>query len=224
MIEPLIPAVASGIRGSSPARSQLPEGAGTLSISDSSVGAFGRFALQWLDEGWEVVPTRQGSKIAIVKGRHGYNRVPFDRDQVEFLIENDDYRNADLALPLADGIIGLDVDEYDSKTGFQTLKKYAAEHGLEWPLPRTIVITARDKPSGTRLFRVPPDLAWNRKPFGEDGGVEVISSGFYTMAPGSYHGKTGGTYMWYDQREGKDAKRHISVITAARRDALPELA
>jgi hypothetical protein len=52
------------------------------------------------------------------------------------------------------GLVGIDVDAYDTKTGGQTLKEAETRWG---PLPTTYRSSARDDDpvSGIRIFRVP---------------------------------------------------------------------
>ncbi|TFV66092.1 UNVERIFIED_ORG: hypothetical protein E4P37_07940 [Bacillus sp. AZ43] len=112
--------------------------------------------------------------------------------------------DANLALRLQDGIIGIDVDAYGDKPGAATLADHEARLGA---LPATWTITSRDDGvSGIRLYRVPVGLAWPSWLGPTDGGVEIIRTGHrYAVAPHSIHPE-GRPYRWI-AATGEDADR-----------------
>lgn len=118
---------------------------------------------------------------------------------------------ANIAIRLAPGILGLDVDDYDGKGGGDTLDNL--EHRLG-PLPPTWMVTSRtDEVSGTRLYRVPTDRHW---PSQAGPGIDVIRHGHrYLVWRGSLHPE-GRTYDTIHTETGE------SGVTPSA-DELPEL-
>lgn len=97
--------------------------------------------------------------------------------------------NVGLRLPR--NVVGIDVDNYGTKPGGETLALAEAAHG---PLPPTWRTTSRDDGiSGIRLYRVPEGLAWP----GEIGpAIEIIHYGYrYAVAWPSIHPE-GRVYRW----------------------------
>jgi hypothetical protein len=79
---------------------------------------------------------------------------------------------SNIAIHMPDGVVGIDVDHYDGKTGGETLAQLEADIGK---LPATYVSTSRnDGISGIRWFRVEPGLRWPTGP-GKD--IEFIHTG-----------------------------------------------
>ncbi len=116
-----------------------------------------------------------------------------------------------LGLRLPPVVLGLDVDNYDDKTGAATLAEREAAWG---PLPATWRATSRDDGiSGIALFRVPPKLCW---PTDAGPGIEVIRYGHrYVVAPPSQHPEDR-TYRWI----GPDG---AETVMPPRLGDLPEL-
>lgn len=119
-----------------------------------------------------------------------------------------------IALRMPEQIIGLDVDNYDGKTGGATLFDCQMLWG---ELPITYRSTARDDGiSGIRLFRIPTGLSWPGQLPG--GGVELIRWDHrYCMCWPSVHPKTLGVYRWFDP----NGAILINVVPSP--DALPAL-
>lgn len=130
-------------------------------------------------------------------GWHGL--VPSGADVEEWCVDPP-YRN--LGLRLADGVLGIDVDAYDGKSGRLTLAQLERELGK---LPPTVRSTSRtDGVSGIRLYRVDGGQAWVGKVSATHGdgsvteGIELVHYGHrYVMAWPSLH-PAGGTYGWLD--------------------------
>jgi hypothetical protein len=141
------------------------------------------------------------AKVLLAKGLSGYageqltlaevrqaiaGDLSYERDGVQLLHPWQPNRNLGLRMP--PGVIGIDVDDYDGKTGAVTLRELEDKAGQR--LPATWVLTAReDKASGIRLFRIPADTK-----LADQTDIEMIQRHHrYAMAAGSLH-KTGKIY------------------------------
>lgn len=114
-----------------------------------------------------------------------------------------------IALRMPDGVIGIDVDQYEKagtqKHGAETLAAYVAQWG---PLPPTWTSTARDPggPSRIYLFRVPAQRYATRLATSTTGDVEIIQRHHrYAVVWPSSH-KDAGTYTWYDPTGAPSAR------------------
>lgn len=98
-----------------------------------------------------------------------------------------------IGLRLPRHVLGIDVDDYDTKTGGRTLADHEARFG---PLPATWVAGSRgDGVSGIRLYAVPEGMHWPGELRG--GGVELIQHKHrYAMVWPSIHPDTGRRYEW----------------------------
>jgi hypothetical protein len=106
-----------------------------------------------------------------------------------------DYQAAsNIAIHMPDGVVGIDVDHYNGKTGGTTLAQLEQELG---PLPATYISTSRDDGvSGIRWYCVEPGLRWPTGP-GKD--IEFVRKGHrYAIVWPSIHPKTEQQYKWYD--------------------------
>lgn len=109
------------------------------------------------------------------------------------------HKNANIALWLGPGLLGIDVDAY-KKDGRETLAAIEADLG---PLPDTWTSSARaDGQSGIRVYRVPVEMTWPGK-LGP--GIETIHVGHrYLVAPPSIHPELTAEhgepvpYQWYE--------------------------
>ena len=86
--------------------------------------------------------------------------------------------DTNIALRLSEGVLGIDVDDYDGRAGGSTLRRLVELCG---PLPPTVRSSSRDDGlSGIYLYRVPVGLPWVGvvdvgQPDGEiTGGIELI--------------------------------------------------
>ncbi|ETT28770.1 DNA primase/helicase [Rhodococcus aetherivorans] len=108
--------------------------------------------------------------------------------------------SSNLGLRLDYGIVGIDVDAYDAKTGGQTLKEAETRWG---PLPRTYRSSSRldDKTSGIRVFRAPEDVMFQSRiafPDSAIGDVEIVQPHHrFVITWPSIHPKTGQQYRWF---------------------------
>jgi hypothetical protein len=124
-------------------------------------GPYGRSAGPYLKLGYSPVPLPPGQKYPPPKGWTGVGAPMADLEQVCLWERSDP--DANVALRLPDGVIGIDLDLYDDPTKDHP----AAERQAAWRelvdrlglLPESPRSTCRDDGiSGIRLYRVP--LAW----------------------------------------------------------------
>jgi hypothetical protein len=111
----------------------------------------------------------------------------------------DAFPQGNLCLRVPDGVVGIDVDNYESKTGAAAFAEAVRRWG---PLPATVRSTSReDGVSGIRLFRVPPGTLleqWIVFPELGIGDIEIIQHHHrYVIAWPSYHPE-GRPYWWLD--------------------------
>ncbi|MCZ4536237.1 bifunctional DNA primase/polymerase [Gordonia terrae] len=183
----------------------------------SAVGHFAHVVRQsYLDTGWHcTLPLPEGMKYPPPDDTTGNKPYP-DANEITELWSGAVRPNLGLRMPrfTVDGnafeVIGLDVDDYDDKHGYETLRDLVDELG---PLPMTYRSTSRDpdNPSGIRFFLVPADLKWKGKP-GPD--IEVIQRTHrYAVAWPSTNPDSGGTYTWYDlDEQPMDGPPHVADL------------
>ncbi|MGW1063339.1 bifunctional DNA primase/polymerase [Streptomyces aureus] len=159
-----------------------------------------------------VVPATKHPALKGMTGRNGAQTRPGQYDRPAVMA---DYAGHNVGLRLAPGLVGIDVDDYEAKTGGATL---AALEGRLGALPPTFSSTARgDGPSRIRLYRVPEDCGELAGIAGPD--IEVIQHHHrYTVVWPSVHPKTGTVYRWYAP-DGAS----LPDGTVPRMDALPAL-
>ncbi|NAE18327.1 bifunctional DNA primase/polymerase, partial [Enterococcus hirae] len=176
-----------------------------------TTGPYGHAAGLYWTAGWRgVLPLPPHRKASPPPGWTG--RTTTWPSYPDLAAWTDEHADGNLALRLPHHVIGIDVDNYDTKTGGTTLTALEAAFGH---LPPTWRTTSRDdRVSGIRLYRVPEGLAW---PGDLGAGIEIIQwSHRYALAWPSIHPE-GRTYRWIDPA-GHDA---IGVIPAP--DDLPDL-
>lgn len=185
------------------------DGPGAQQVYSSSIpknpyqsAAPGYFKFGWVD----AIPMNgkpgQG-KLPGVSGFTGYEGKPVGYVQMMEWVES--YmggRNIGLRMP--EHVVGIDVDDYDGKTGG---KSWAAAVAALGEPPATYSTTSRgpDQQARIRLYRLPIGRTPYRgvekefgKRFGED--VEIIHRGWrHIMVYPSIHPTTGAVYRWYDQ-------------------------
>lgn len=169
---------------------------------------YGDSATAYYERGWSPLPLPRGEKTSPPSGTTGVTGKWPTLDDVE--VWANQHPNGNVGLRLPDGVIGIDVDDYDGKNGGATLAALEAEYGA---LPPTWTSSSRGYgTSGIRVFRVPVGMAF---PGGLGDGIDVIQHHHrYIVAAPSMH-PNGGRYMWYDH-EGKPT-------TPPRVGDLPEL-
>ena len=142
------------------------------------------------DAGWTgVLPLPPKKKSPPPTGYTGWNGKDPSPKMIETWCNETvgDFQAAsNIAIHMPDGVVGIDVDHYNGKTGGTTLRKTKQELG---PLPDTYISTSRDDGvSGIRWYRVEPGLRWPTGP-GKD--IEFIHKGHrYAVVWPSIHPKT----------------------------------
>lgn len=125
--------------------------------------------------GWpSVLPLARGTKFPPPTGYTGNDgAVPSYADMMTWA-DSDKYRDGNLALRMI-GMCGIDVDDYDGKTGGATIAEGEKRSGK---LPPTFRSTSRsDDVSGIRLYRIPDGVKLVEKigfPELGLGGVEIL--------------------------------------------------
>ena len=158
-----------------------------------------------LDAGWAgVLPLPRQKKSPPPSGYTGWNGKDPSAKMIETWCNETvgDYQAAsNIAIHTPDGVIDVDVDHYNGKTGGDTLAQLEAELG---ELPPTYKSTSRDDGvSGILWYRVKPGLRWPTGP-GKD--IEFIHKGHrYAVVWPSIHPDTGNRYIWIDQHDGDEA-------------------
>lgn len=162
---------------------------------------FADAADEYLAEGWHPFPayhTREKSKAPCVKAWYvdDKKRSVIGWDAVDVTPElvagwKAEYPASHIGLRVPRTVLGIDVDDYDGKTGGARLRHLAVQFGA---LPRTWISTSRRDGSGIWLFRVDDSAQF---PNGLGDGIDIVRwcSRFVFAAP-STHPKTGAPYGW----------------------------
>ncbi|WP_344450834.1 bifunctional DNA primase/polymerase [Actinocorallia aurantiaca] len=144
-------------------------------------------AVTYLDKGWEPLLLPPGEKFPPPKGRTGADGIAATRGEIEDEIRACPKGNLGVRMP--EGVVGLDVDDYGTKSGGVTLAALEAKLG---PLPYSPKSSSRDGVSGIRFYRVPADVPLR------DGldGIDIIKHTHrYAVVWPSLHPE-GRTYRW----------------------------
>ncbi len=155
------------------------------------------------DAGWPVFQLPHKDKFPPPPGTTGWSGVDADVRQIDRFT-----KNANVGLRMPHGVMGIDVDHYDKKSGGTTLLELEARLGA---LPESPVLTSRDDGvSGIRFFSVPQDTVLT----GVLGpGIEVIQRHHrYAVAAGSVHPKTGKPYRWLFHGDEIDAIPRVADL------------
>jgi Bifunctional DNA primase/polymerase, N-terminal/AAA domain len=167
---------------------------------DSDDRIYARGATLYWEAGWHSpLPFPPGRKSPPLKGWTGHDGKWPDGEQIATWAQERP-RLSNLALRVNYGLIGIDVDAYDAKTGGLTLKEAESRWG---PLPPTWRSTARvdDDVSGIRVYRAPVDAFFRSVIQFKDMGladIEIIQPHHrYVTAWPSIHPKIGQQYRWF---------------------------
>jgi hypothetical protein len=150
--------------------------------------------------GWHApLPFLPGTKSPPLAGWTGHDGLWPDEHQIDQWARERPLLS-NLGLRLNYGLIGIDVDAYDAKTGGRTLKEAESRWG---PLPPTYRSSSRihDEVSGIRVFRVPVGVYFRGmigfKELGI-GDIEIVQPHHrVVIAWPSIHPKTGQQYRWF---------------------------
>ena len=172
-------------------------------VTDLSKNApFATAAQKYRDAGWRgVLPLHPKDKNPEVSGFHGKGAPYVDDDTLKNWVKT--YQRSNIGLRLAGiarkgfEVIGIDVDHYDNKTGYDQLLELEQKYGQ---LPATWISTARsDGKSGIRFFLVPKGFEFSGKAAKH---IDICSKGQrYAAVWPSMHPDAGrdgiGQYMWH---------------------------
>jgi Bifunctional DNA primase/polymerase, N-terminal/AAA domain len=161
---------------------------------------YARGAPLYWQAGWHApLPYPPGAKAPPLTGWTGYDgRWPNEAQISQWSRERSPLSNVGLRVNY--GLVGIDVDAYEPKTGGRTLAKAESVWG---PLPPTWRSTARidDEVSGIRVFRVPVSVFFRSEIKFKElglGDIETIQPHLrHVTAWPSTHPKTGQRYRWY---------------------------
>lgn len=149
--------------------------------------------------GWWPLPLPARSKKHPPKGYTGADgRQPSVDDLNTWMRTSPD---GNVAVRLPPDVVGIDVDAYGDKPGWQTFQQLQHDHGA---LPASVIVTSRDDGhSGIRLFRLPDGVDQARFRTGWPG-IEILRYGHrYVIAPPSIHPDTGQPYQCIDETTGE---------------------
>ena len=190
---------------------------------------YGTAAQQYWEAGWKsVLPVPPYKKFPPPTGYTGYNAlIPSFPDIMSWMEESPP--DANLALRLPRGIIGLDVDAYGNKTGERTMVEAVKRWG---PLPPTWRSTSRDdNVSGIRLYSVDPSLQFHNEIRFDElniSHVDIVQhSHRYVMSWPSIHPE-GRSYRWLhdngdEELQGAPLISHLPKLPAKWVEALQTL-
>ncbi|WNM65391.1 DNA primase/polymerase [Gordonia phage Alyssamiracle] len=156
---------------------------------------------EYVEKGWVPIPLKPRLKNPNDVGTTGRkNPLPKGEDLTAWIKKFADNapQKANIGLRMDQTIIGIDIDHYGEKTGYNQYEKMVEKFG---PLPDTYISTARtDGKSGIRFFRIPSKyvgkLSWSGKASSHIDIIQYVHR-FAAVYP-SYHPETEGQYAWYD--------------------------
>lgn len=178
-----------------------PDAADDFLMSDDAPptrpkGPYARGTKEYARLGWTgIIPINPKTKIVSqdkITGRDGKQLRP---DQYAGPRAIKKYGASNIGWRVPVGIVGLDVDDYDGKTGAATLAELEEALG---PLPKTWTSTSRgmDAISRIHFFQIPEDTGELRPFAGRD--IDVIQHHHrYAQVWPSVHPKTDAEYRWY---------------------------
>lgn len=181
---------------------------------------YGAVVAAYRRAGWlGVLPLPPGRKWPPPTGYTGEAGADPSGGDVATWAQHKAHHNVALRMP--EGVVGIDVDQYDkpaddgtvvAKRGADELATLEAELG---PLPPTWSSSARDWPSGIRLYRVPAGVRLRTDPLPS---VEVVQRHHrYVVAPPSTNPEAAGLAYRWRTPEGAYTEQPPRV------DELPEL-
>ncbi|MGW8529453.1 bifunctional DNA primase/polymerase [Nocardiopsis sp. NPDC055824] len=148
----------------------------------------------YAEAGWDgIIPIRRAKKTPALAGITGRDGLQVPAEMSLRYHDEPTYAHCNIAIRMPLGVVGIDVDDYDSKSGATTLAELEAELGQ---LPRVPYSSARGPGvSGIKFFKVPENLELEGVA-GKD--IEIIQHHHrYALVSPSIHPKTGEQYRWY---------------------------
>jgi hypothetical protein len=155
------------------------------------IAPFGQASEHYHQKGWPPFPLPEGKKKSPPDGCTGEAGIDAGLDQIRRWIAQNGRKNIGVRMPPT--VIGIDVDNYDGKTGGADLAVLEAKLG---EVPPTFISTSReDGVSGIRFFTVPPGLRWQGN---LSNSIEIIQRKHrYAVVEPSVH-PSGRRYRWLD--------------------------
>lgn len=159
-------------------------------------GPYARGTKEYARLGWTgIIPVDQAKKTVATKNITGRDGKQTKAEVYAGARALKRFGKDNIGWRVPYGIVGLDVDQYDGKTGAATLEELESTLG---PLPKTWTSTSRgmDAISRIRFYKIPED-AGELAPFaGRD--IDVIQHHHrYAVVWPSLHPKTEAEYRWY---------------------------
>lgn len=168
--------------------------------AESDPEPFGH-ARAYLEQGWSPMPLPAGQQKPPPDDVTGRHDCEIGAAHIDRWMQDRRYGpTANIAVRLADDVLGIDVDHYvlkdgKAKRGGDTLAELESKLG---PLPATWTSTSRrelgDTVSGIRCYRVPEGMRW-RTTAGDDIDIIQHRHRYVCVAP-SLSPKTGKRYAW----------------------------
>lgn len=154
-----------------------------------TTGPFAKHALTYLAAGWPVLPLGHRQKKTPPTGYTGADGIDADHDTVDQWVT--EHPDGNIGIRAPDNVVGIDVDAYDTKPGWDTWNDLRNRLGEP---PRTWTSTSRDDgKSGIRFYR----LATPTRLIGSLPGIEIVQRHHrYAVVWPSIHPDHGRTYQW----------------------------
>lgn len=171
------------------------------------MGPFASAAASLYANGWHPLPLPPGSKAPPPDGTTG-GAPDVDAETINRWIEH--RPNDNVGLRMATDVIGIDVDNYGTHHGADTLARLIGDHG---PLPSTWSTTSRGMgPSRISYYHVPDGV---RFPGMLGDGIDVIQHHHrYAVGPPSVHPDTRTIYRWHHEHTSTPKGPHVDDIPA----------
>ncbi|XBA13417.1 DNA primase/polymerase [Gordonia phage Xenia2] len=176
---------------------------------------------EYVDKGWVPIPLKPKLKKPNDTGTTGRkNPLPKGTKELNAWIKewaDEAPAKANIGLRMDETVIGIDIDHYGEKNGYDQFLKMVEKFG---ELPPTVISTARPGgKSGIRFYRVPSKhigkLSWSGKASKHIDIIQYVHR-FAAVYP-SYHPETEGQYAWYDAEWNR-----IEIPNVADLPELPE--
>lgn len=179
---------------------------------DAPPGPYAAKGWTYHREGWSPIPVKPGTKGGrgcIPEGITGGSGRDLSGADVAAYIETHGHHNIAIRAPI--GVIGIDIDQYGAKTGWDHLETLRLKHNLT-ELPATWRSSSRPLPSGIRWYRLPgvvtlPDRNGEIRTLQRDEirltgdpvpGVEIIQRHHrYAVCWPTIHPTVGQPYQWH---------------------------